>query len=150
MTFVNPNVKKVFSSILCEELEKKGWSQNYLAQQINNKFKNANVKSGHVSQWCTGKYLPTSTNIHYIAEVLGVDEGVLLGSDGEHTLDRAKLEKKLEACEIIERCYGSGAKEAVRKLLLLNADGQQRVHEYIDLLLQSGQYDKKYEKREIS
>lgn len=103
-----------------------------------------------ISQWMHNKTTPNHESIHAIAQYFNVSEGWLIGYDVPKYIDREKLEKKLEACEIIERCYGSGAKEAVRKLLLLNADGQQRVHEYIDLLLQSGQYDKRYEKKEIS
>lgn len=109
-----------------------------------------NAPKSRISQWMHNKTTPNHESIHAIAQYFNVSEGWLMGYDVPKYIDREKLEKKLEACEIVERCYGSGAKEAVRKLLLLNADGQQRVHEYIDLLLQSGQYDKKYEKREIS
>ncbi|MBQ1298211.1 MAG: helix-turn-helix domain-containing protein [Clostridiales bacterium] len=109
-----------------------------------------NAPKSRISQWMHNKTTPNHESIHAIAQCFNVSEGWLMGYDVPKYIDREKLEKKLEACEIVERCYGSGAKEAVRKLLLLNADGQQRVHEYIDLLLQSGQYDKKYEKREIS
>lgn len=109
-----------------------------------------NAPKSRISQWMHNKTTPNQESIHAIAQYFNVSEGWLIGYDVPKYIDREKLEKKLEACEIIERCYGSGAKEAVRKLLLLNADGQQRVHEYINLLLQSGQYDKRYEKKEIS
>ena len=137
----NQDQREIFSKNLRDILHKKGWSQKTLADMIRYRY-GITIDRSHVNHWYHGRSMPTAININYIAEVLEIDQRVLLGTE--------PTPQEHEHCEIVERCYGSGAKEAVRKLLLLNADGQQRVHEYIDLLLQSGQYDKRYEKRETS
>jgi transcriptional regulator with XRE-family HTH domain len=98
-----------------------------------------------ISQWMNGKTKPNSNSLYQVAKYFNVSEGWLLGADVPKTIDRQRLEQKVEICEMVEQCYGTGAREAVRKFLLLNDQGQQRIVEEIDLLLQSPKYTLKGE-----
>lgn len=109
-----------------------------------------NAPKGRISQWMHGKTNPSSTSLCQVARFFDVSEGWLLGNDVPKNIDRQKLEKKVEICEMVESCYGTGAREAVRKFLLLNEIGQQRIIEEIELLLQSPKYYEQEKKDESS
>lgn len=127
-----------FKYRLQELLDEHGMRAVDLAEAIN-------APKARISQWMNGKTKPNSKSLYQVAKYFNVSEGWLLGADVPKHVDRKTLEAKVEICDMIEKCYGSGAREAVRKFLLLNEEGQQRIIEEIDLLLQSPKFTEKRE-----
>ena len=132
--------RAIFAKNLTNILSEKGMKQVDLRKAIQDKF-NVDVGKENISNWCKGKYLPMGDNMIYICRTLNTDEGILFG-DRKFPMNRKTLEQKVEACDIIEQCFGIQAREVVRKLLNLNADGILAANKYIDFLIEQDEYTK--------
>ncbi len=104
-----------------------------------------NAPKARISQWMNGKTKPNSTSLYQVAKYFNVSEGWLLGQDVPKTVDHKTLEQKVEACDIIEKCFGIQAREVVRKLLNLNDAGILAANKYIDFLVEQPEYTLKGE-----
>ena len=110
------------------------------------------TKSGldkaQISQYKTGKYEPMQDALHKLADALNVNVSWLMGYDVSMEIDRKRLEQEVEACELIERCYGTGARELVRYFVRLNELGQKKIMDEVQDLIQLPKYTE--QKREES
>lgn len=93
-----------------------------------------------ISQWMHNKTNPNADSLYKVSKYFNVSEGWLLGQDVPRNFDRDQLEKKVEACDIIEQCFGIQAREVVRKLLNLNDAGVLVVNKYVDFLAEQPEY----------
>lgn len=122
-----------FRNRLQELLDEHGMKAVDLANAIN-------APKARISQWMNGKTKPNSNSLYQVSQYFHVSEGWLLGQDVPKTYDRQRLEQKVEACDIIEKCYGIQAREVVRKLLNLNNAGILAANKYIDFLIEQPEY----------
>lgn len=107
------------------------------------------LDKAQISQYKTGKYEPMQDALYKLATALNVNVAWLMGHDVPMEIDRAALEKKLQVCDLIEKCYGSKAFELVELFVKLNDTGKQKIMEELQDLIQLPKYTKT-EKREGS
>lgn len=136
-------LRKKFSVNLQNILNEKGMRQVDLRNAIITKF-GIDVGKENISNWYHGKYLPMGDNMIYLCQTLGTDEAILLG-ERKFAISNEALAHKVEACDIIEQCFGIQAKEVVRKLLNLNDAGILAANKYIDFLVEQPEYTLKGE-----
>lgn len=108
------------------------------------------LDKAQISQYKTGKYEPMQDALHKIAEALNVNVSWLMGYDVPMEIDRARLEQEVEACELIERCYGTGARELVRYFVKLNELGRNKIMNEIQDMVQLSKYTEPEKKEESS
>ena len=106
------------------------------------------LDKAQISQYKTGKYEPMQDALHKLADALNVNVSWLMGYDVPMEIDRKRLEQEVEACELIERCYGTGARELVRYFVRLNELGQKKIMDEVQDLIQLPKYTE--QKREES
>lgn len=107
------------------------------------------LDKAQISQYKTGKYEPMQDALHKLADALNVNVSWLMGYDVPMEIDRKRLEQEVEACELIERCYGTGARELVRYFVKLNELGRNKIMNEIQDMVQLSKYTEP-EKREES
>lgn len=98
-----------------------------------------------ISQWMNGKTKPNSNSLYAVAKYFNVSEGWLLGQDVPKYINRDQLSAKVEACDIVEKCFGIHARDVVLKLLNLNDAGLLAANKYIDFLVEQPEYTVKGE-----
>ncbi|MBQ9609359.1 MAG: helix-turn-helix domain-containing protein [Lachnospiraceae bacterium] len=106
------------------------------------------LDKAQISQYKTGKYEPMQDALHKLAEALNVNVSWLMGYDVPMEIDRKKLEQEVAACELIEQCYGSGARKLIMYYVKLNEIGQKKIMEEVQDLIQLPKYTE--QKREES
>ena len=111
--------------------EQKGWTLEELAERsgydvTSKKSSMSKIENGNND-------IPTS-RLFAIANALGVDVTDLTNRD-------ASLEaKRIQACDLLEECYGNVAYTIVQKFLRLDTRDQAKVEERIDMLLENQKY----------
>lgn len=131
-----------FQHRFIEAMERRGMRQVDVAAK-------SGLDKAQISQYKTGKYEPMQDALYKLAEALDVNVAWLMGHDVPMEVDRGQLEKKLQACELIERCYGSNAYELVELFVKLNDSGRVKLMERAKELLELG-YIQKGEGQEMA
>lgn len=98
------------------------------------------LSKSRISQWVNGKFKPMGDGLYKIAGILHVSESWLMGNDVPMEVDRKALQKKYEACKLIEQCYGSKAYELVEQFIKLDDIDQIKVTERVNTLLEDEKY----------
>lgn len=105
------------------------------------------LPKSQVNQYKTGKYEPMQDALYKLAKVLNVNVAWLMGHDVPMEIDRGRLEKEVQVCELIEQCYGVKAYELVKMFVRLNDTGKEKALENLSDLCSISKYTEK-EKRE--
>ena len=122
----------------------------------NMKQKDVSEKSGlhkaQISQYATGKYEPMQDALYKIAKALDVNVAWLMGHDVPMEIDKYALEQKATVCDLIEKCYGSGAYELIELFVRLNKTGRTKAIENLSDLVQLPKYteDEKGEQEKMA
>lgn len=116
--------------------EEAGLTQEQLAIAIGSGSKN-DARS-YISKLEKGHRNPPASVLKCIAEVLGVSVCDLLNEaqDGQ---------KKVQACELFEQCYGKSAFSAVQLFLKLDKDDQDEIVAMMEIKFQKDKYSMKKE-----
>lgn len=105
------------------------------------------LSKSRISQWVNGKFKPMGDGLYKIAGILHVSESWLMGNDVPMEVDRQTLQKKYEACKLIEQCYGSKAYELIEQFAKLDEADQDKVKYGVELLLADEKYSIKKESK---
>ena len=98
------------------------------------------LDKAQISQYKTGKYEPMQDALYKLATALNVNVSWLMGYDVPMEINRKQLEQEIEVCDIIEKCYGTGARELVRYYIRLNELGKSKIMDEIQDMLQLEKY----------
>lgn len=92
-------------------LQKKGWSQTHLAEQLGK-------KRGHINKWCTGRHTPDPENMVKIAEALGYTVEELVSGNFRDEMDEPygslvndTIESILDKIDVVARIDGISEKK---------------------------------------
>ena len=75
------------------------------------------------------KYEPMQDALYKLAQALNVNVAWLMGHDVPMEINRKELEQKERVCDLLEKCYGSGAYELVELFAKLNETGKNKIME---------------------
>lgn len=109
------------------------YSQAVLAEKIG-------VSQSAVGMWESGRNMPESAKLEALATLFEVSTDYLLGRDMAADVQK---EKPADFGGTDKDELSEDERELLRLFRQLNAEAQERVKEYADLLLQSGNYGKK-------
>lgn len=84
------------------------------------------LDKAQISQYKNGKYEPMQDALYKLAQALNVNVAWLMGHDVPMEINRKELEQKERVCDLLEKCYGSGAYELVELFAKLNETGKIR------------------------
>lgn len=98
------------------------------------------LDKAQISQYKNGVHEPEQDALYKLATALRVNVAWLMGHNVPMEIDRRKLEKELEICELIEQCYGSEAYELVKLFVKLNNTGKEKAIENMSDLVQLSKY----------
>lgn len=87
------------------------------------------LDKAQISQYKNGKYEPTQDALYKLAQALNVNVAWLMGHDVPMEINRKELEQKERVCDLLEKCYGSGAYELVELFAKLNEIGKNKIME---------------------
>lgn len=101
------------------------------------------LPKAQISQYKTGKYEPMQDALYKLAKALNVNVAWLMGHDVPMEVNRNELEEKVMICDLIEKCYGSGAYELIELFVQLNNIGKAKAIENLSDLVQLPKYTEK-------
>lgn len=87
------------------------------------------LDKAQISQYKNGKYEPMQDALYKLAQALNVNVAWLMGHDVPMETNRKELEQKERVCDLLEKCYGSGAYELVELFAKLNETGKNKIME---------------------
>ena len=82
------------------------------------------LDKAQISQYKNGKYEPMQDALYKLAQALNVNVAWLMGHDVPMEINR-----KERVCDLLEKCYGSGAYELVELFAKLNEIGKNKIME---------------------
>ncbi len=105
------------------------------------------LDKAQISQYKNGKYEPMQDALYKLATALNVNVAWLMGHDVPMEIDRTALNRKVEVCDLLEKCYGSKAYELVELFSKLNDLGKAKIINELGDMVQLAKYTET-EKRE--
>lgn len=121
--------------------EKVGMNQTELANALG-------IRQNRLSTWETGKYEPDNEMLVKIAEILQTTVDELLGVSNQSAPEKgyidydAWMKQQAEAMQLVTSSSDPQIASILAKAQKLNAQGLERLEQYIDDLISSGNYKK--------
>ena len=130
-----------FRNRLIKAMEIRGMRQVDLAEK-------SVLPKAQISQYKSGKYEPMQDALYKLAKALSVNVAWLMGHDVPMEVDRQQLEKEVEICDLINKCYGKEAYAVVKMYLDMNENGRKLAFDLINNLHSNPQNVAKEKKKE--
>lgn len=103
------------------------------------------LPKAQISQYQNGKYEPMQEALYKLAKALSVNVAWLMGHDVPMEVDRQQLEKEVEICDLINKCYGKETYAVVKMYLDMNENGRNLAFDLISNLHSNPQNTEKRE-----